>query len=57
MAKKIKYNGDWYLAEIVERAEMVGDDKSNQNRRCLTWVNSVLIQAPSIEMAKVKHKK
>ncbi len=51
MAKKIKNNGDWYLADIVERAEMVGDDKTNPNRRCLTWVNSVLIQATSVEEA------
>ena len=51
MAKKIKNNGDWYLADIVERAEMVGDDKTNPNRRCLTWVNSILVQALSIEQA------
>lgn len=51
MAKKIKNNGDWFLADIVERAEIVGDDKANPNRRCLTWVNAVLIQALSIEEA------
>lgn len=51
MAKKIKNNGDWFLADIVERAEIVGDDKTNPNRRCLTWVNAVLIQALSIEDA------
>lgn len=51
MAKKIKNNGDWFLADIVERAEIVGDDKANPNRRCLTWVNAVLIQALSIEDA------
>ena len=51
MAKKIKNNGDWFLADIIERAEMVGDDKTNPNRRCLTWTNTVLIQAPSIEEA------
>ncbi len=48
MAKKIKNNGDWFLADIVERAEIVGDDKTNPNRRCLTWTNTVLIQAASI---------
>ncbi len=48
MAKRIKNNGDWFLADIVERAEMVGDDKTNPNRRCLTWTNTVLIQAESI---------
>jgi len=51
MAKKIKNNSDWFLADIVERAEMVGRDKTNPNRRCLTWTNTVLIQAPSIEEA------
>ena len=51
MAKKIKNNGDWYLADIVERAEMAGDDKTDPNRRCLNWVNSILVQAPSIEKA------
>ncbi|MEP1742389.1 MAG: DUF4288 domain-containing protein [Kangiellaceae bacterium] len=51
MAKKIKNNSDWFLADIVERAEMVGHDKTNPNRRCLTWTNTVLIQAPSIEEA------
>lgn len=51
MGKKIKNNGDWFLADIVERAEMVGAAKTNPNRRCLTWINSVLIQALSIEEA------
>jgi len=51
MTKKIKNNGDWFLADIVERAEMVGDDKTNPNRRCLTWTNTVLIQALSISEA------
>lgn len=51
MAKKIKNNGDWFLVDIVERAEMVGDDKTNPNRRCLTWTNTVLIQADSISDA------
>lgn len=51
MANKIKNNGDWFLAEIVERAEMVGDAKTNPNRRCLTWTNLVLLQAESIGKA------
>jgi len=49
--KKIKNNGDWFLADIVERAEAVGKDKTNPNRRCLTWVNTVLVQAESLEEA------
>ena len=51
MTKKIVNNGDWFLADIVERAEMVGDDKTNPNRRCLTWTNAVLIHAISIDEA------
>lgn len=51
MPKKIKNNGDWFLADIVERADMVGSDKSNDNRRCLTWTNTILVNAASIEEA------
>jgi len=51
MVNEIKNNGDWFLADIVERAEVVGKDKSNPNRRCLTWTNTILIQALSISEA------
>ena len=43
--------GAWHLADIVERSEAVGADKSNPNRRCLTWVNTLLIRAPSLSAA------
>jgi hypothetical protein len=43
--------GAWYLADVVERSEAVGADKSNPNRRCLTWVNTLLIRAPSLSAA------
>jgi len=51
MTKKIKNNGDWFLADVIERAEEVGKDKSNPNRRCLTWTNTLLIQALSLDDA------
>jgi len=51
MKNIIKNNGDWFLADIVERAEVVGKDKRNPNRRCLTWTNTILVQALSISEA------
>ena len=41
----------WYLADVVERSEAVGAKKSNPNRRCLTWVNTLLIRAHGSEIA------
>jgi hypothetical protein len=41
----------WFLAEVVELAEDVGKPKLNPNRRCLTWVNTLLISATSISEA------
>ena len=49
--KKQQEIGCWYLADVVERSEAVGADKSNPSRRCLTWVNTLLIQAPSLSVA------
>jgi hypothetical protein len=43
--------GSWYLADVVERSEAVRADKSNPNRRCLTWVNTLLIRASSLSAA------
>ena len=43
--------GVWFLADIVERSEEVGADKSNPRRRCLTWVNTLLIRACSFPEA------
>jgi len=51
MKKTIKNDGDWFLADIVERAEVAGKDKSNPNRRCLTWTYTILVQALSISEA------
>jgi hypothetical protein len=49
--KKRSETGSWFLADIVERSEAVGADKSNPKRRCLTWVNTLLIRAPTISEA------
>lgn len=43
--------GYWFLADVVERSEAVGARKSNPNRRCLTWINTLLIRAPSLSDA------
>ena len=50
MKKKVEIGG-WFLADIVERSEAVGAKKSNPRRRCLTWVNTLLIRAPSLSEA------
>jgi hypothetical protein len=39
--------GFWYLADIVERSEVASVKKSKSSRRCLTWVNTLLIRAQS----------
>jgi len=49
--KKIKVNGDWYIAELLEKCEPVGRDKRNPNRRHTVWRNAILIQAESAEAA------
>jgi hypothetical protein len=49
--RKNTETGPWFLADVVERSEAVGTDKSNTNRRCLTWVNTLLIQASSLSDA------
>jgi len=51
MVQKIKNKGDWYIAEIIERAEPKGITNQNPRRRCTTWINSVLIKADSPESA------
>ena len=50
MRKKTEI-GYWFLADVVERSEAVGAKKSNPNRRCLTWINTLLIRAPSLSDA------
>jgi hypothetical protein len=42
---------NWYLADIVERAEHLDKDNLNPNRRCLTWVNTILGSASSFSEA------
>lgn len=41
----------WWIASLVERFEYYDEDKNNLNRRCLAWVNTILIQAHDREEA------
>lgn len=45
---------NWYLAEILLRAEWCDEDKRNPNRRCKVWENTVLIKASSPKEAYTK---
>ena len=35
----------WWVATLVERYEHFDEDKSNLNRRCTSWRNTILIKA------------
>ena len=35
----------WWLAICLERFEFYDEDKSNSNRRCIAWENTILIEA------------
>lgn len=37
----------WYVASVLMRLEWDDEDKSNLNRRCLAWENTILIKAKS----------
>ena len=41
----------WFLADVIERSEDLDKDTLNPNRRCLTWVNTLLISAQSLSEA------
>lgn len=45
--KKIEVNGDWYIAELLERCESVDRDEADTERSCTVWQTAVLIHAPS----------
>jgi len=47
MTEIIKNYSNWYIVELIERSEHIDSDKSNPNRRCLTWINNILIKAKS----------
>jgi hypothetical protein len=42
---------DWYVACVLMRAEIFGEDTKNLNRRCLAWENYHLIKAENPEEA------
>lgn len=51
MKQKIKNRRDWWLVSVCEQNEVVGTDKKNVKRRPATWVNTLLIKAPSLDAA------
>ncbi len=44
-------NQKWYLADVVELGEDPDKTTTNPNRRCLTWVNTLLIESTSLDKA------
>lgn len=44
-------NGNWYVAEIIEKREAVNRKKDNDMRRVVTWGNFHLIKAESPKQA------
>jgi ribosome-binding ATPase YchF (GTP1/OBG family) len=50
--EKIEVNNNWFIVDFLEKAEVVGKDKTDPNRRCKTvWKNTILIKASSVEEA------
>jgi len=44
----------WYVASVLMRLEWDDENKSNLNRRCLAWENTILIKAKSPSQAYAK---
>lgn len=44
----------WYVASYIERFKVVGDDDSNENKRCVAWENTILIKASNPDEAYAK---
>lgn len=42
---------NWYVAGILLRFEIDGENLENNNRRCLAWKNQILVNANSAEEA------
>jgi hypothetical protein len=47
----------WWIASYIERFEYEDEDRSNLNRRCLAWENTILIQAKDRQEAYRKAEK
>ena len=41
----------WWLATCLERFQFFDEDKSNPNRRCIAWENTILLKAKDREEA------
>ena len=50
-SKKNKSRYGWWIATIVERYEHFDENKTNLNRRCTAWLNTVLIKASNRDEA------
>ncbi len=51
MKEKISNRRNWWLVSVCEQNEVVGTDKQNPRRLAATWVNSLLINAPTLDDA------
>jgi hypothetical protein len=47
----------WWMASYIERFEYEDEDKTNLNRRCDAWENTIIIQAKDREQAYRKAEK
>jgi hypothetical protein len=41
----------WWIASYIQRFEFYDEDRTNPNRRCLAWENTILVRATSREVA------
>ena len=55
MAKRIPYRNNspygWWVASYLARFEYDDEDKTNLNRKCLAWENTIILRAPNRELA------
>lgn len=51
MTGRITNNNDWFVATVCEQLEIVGRPKRNLKRRCVTWANTILVNAPTVSAA------
>ncbi len=42
---------NWYVAKVLIRFELVGENTENLNRRCTAWENTILVKAENVEEA------
>jgi type IV secretory pathway VirB9-like protein len=42
---------NWYVARVLIRFAIVGENTENLNRRCTAWENTILVKAENVEEA------